>query len=120
MAAVTRPSGVTKHARYVDVFKSQAWIDCSIESTRKINPCRAWDVHGNLIASGNYRLEGENRAADGSELRPSEVETYPGHPNLTDIYLFGDHGLIRGKLLIPVNDAGQPLERFEVQTGNER
>ncbi len=72
-------------------------------------PLSSLGIHGNLIASGNYRLDGENRAADGSELRPSEVETYPGHPNLTDIYLFGDHGLIRGKLLVPVNDAGSPL-----------
>ena len=67
-----------------------------------------------LIAFGSYRLEGKNRAATARELRPSEVQVYPGHPNLAWIYLFDDHRTIMGKTLIPVDEAGKPLERFGV------
>lgn len=116
---LSRPYGVSARARYVDAFKSAAWFDCSVERTKGVNVCRAWDTGGNLIAFGNYRLEGENRAANARELRPSEVQECPGHPNLAWIYLFGDHGTIRGRTLVPVNDAGRPLERFEVRIGNE-
>ena len=113
---LTRPIGVTKRARYVDTFKAAAWFDCSVEQARNMNACRAWDIEGKLIAFGNYRLDGGNRAAISSELRPSAVHLYPGHPNLAWIYLFGDHGRIDGKTLVPVNDSGQPLERFEVHS----
>lgn len=107
-------------ARYVDTFKSAAWFDGVLDRTKDVDVCRAWDQDGNLIAFGNYRLEGENRAATESELRPSSVHSYPTHPNLAWIYLFGDHGIIEGKTLVPVNDAGVPLERFEVRIGNSR
>jgi hypothetical protein len=117
---LTRPSGVSKRARYVDTFKDAAWFDCTIERTKDVNACRAWDVHGRVIALGNYRLDGENRAATAQELRPSTLNRYPGHPHLAWIYLFGEHGNIFGKTLVPVNDAGIPLERFEVRIGNDR
>ena len=117
---LTRPTSVPKRARYVDTFKSAAWFDCSIDRTKDVNICRAWDTNGNLVAFGNYRLDGENRAATALELRPSQVHLYPGHPNLAWIYLFGDHREIVGKTLVPVNDAGKPLERFEVRIGNDR
>jgi hypothetical protein len=110
---LSRPNGVSTRARFVDTFKSAAWFDCSVERTKDVNICRAWDTNGRLIAFGNYRLDGEKRAASARELRPSEVQECPGHPNLAWIYLFGDHGTIRGRTLVPVNDAGQPLERFE-------
>jgi hypothetical protein len=116
---LTRPSGVSARARYVDTFKSAAWFACSVERTKDVNICRAWDTDGNLIAFGNYRLDRENRAATALELRPSEVHLYPGHPNLAWIYLWGAHGSIVGRTLVPVNDAGQPLERFEVRIGND-
>ncbi len=117
---LTRPNGVSKRARYVDTFKSAAWFDCSINQTKDVNICQAWDTNGNLIAFGNYRLDGENRAATGLELRPSQVHLYAGHPNLAWIYLFGDHQKIVGKTLVPVNAAGKPIERFEVRIGNDR
>lgn len=116
---LTRPTGVTARARYVDSFKSAAWFDCSIERIKDVNVCRAWDTDGNLIAFGNYRLEGGNRAATVAELRPSKVQLYPAHPNLAWIYLFGDDGSILGRTLVPVNEAGKPLERFEVRIGND-
>jgi len=116
---LTRPTSIPTRARYVDTLKSDAWFDCSIERTKDVNICRAWDSDGNLIASGNYRLDGENRAATAPELRPSQVHLYSGHPNLAWIYLFGDHKKIMGKTLVPVNDAGEPLERFEVSIGND-
>ena len=104
----------------MDTFKSASWFDCSIERTKDVNVCRAWDSDGNLIAFGNYRLDGENRAAIAHELCPSTVLLYPGHPNLAWIYLFGNDGSVMGKTLVPVNDAGQPLERFEVRIGDDR
>jgi len=100
---------------------SSAWFDCSVDHTKDLDVCRVWDDEGHLIAYGNYRLDGETRAATTKELRPSMVHLYPGHPDLAWIYLSGDNG-DSSKTLIPVNDAGQPLERFEVhvQTGGER
>jgi hypothetical protein len=117
---LTRPIGVSARARYVPMFKSAAWFDCSLERSRNIDVCRAWDEDGNLIALGNYRLDGENRAATESELRPSQVQRYPNHPDLAWIYLLGDHGNTTGKILVPVNASGIPLERFEVRIGNDR
>ena len=116
---LTRPRGVSASARYVDTFKSAAWFDCILDRTKDVNVCRAWDEHGDLIAFGNYRLDGESRAASEAELRPSSVHLYPGHPNLAWIYLFGDHGKTEGRTLVPVNAAGIPLERFEVRIGND-
>jgi hypothetical protein len=41
------------------------------------------------------------------------VQLYPGHPELAWIYLSDEKGDF-GKILVPVNDAGEALERFEV------
>jgi hypothetical protein len=76
----------------------------------------AWDDSGHIIAHGRYRIQDENRAATVSELWPSTVSTYPGHPELAWIELSNGHGVIRSKTLVPVNSAGQRLERFEVHT----
>ena len=116
---LTRPRGVSSRAHYVDAFKSEAWFDCSIDLKKDVNPCRAWNENGALIAFGNYRLDGQNRAATAVELRPSAVHLYPGHPELAWIDLFGNQRGIKGGTLVPVNDAGQPLERFEVRLGND-
>jgi|SRR5271154_4795877 len=70
---LTRPSGVSAHARYVDTFESAAWFDCSLDRSKDVNTCRAWDSDGKLIAFGYYRLDGENRPATENELRPSRV-----------------------------------------------
>jgi hypothetical protein len=113
----TRPPGVSPRARYVPTLKSSAWFDCAVDRTRDLDVCRAWDDEGRLIAYGNYRLDGKTRAATDKELRPSMVHLYPSHPELAWIYLFGNSGTF-SKTLVPVNDTGQPLERFEVHVEN--
>jgi hypothetical protein len=102
-------------------MKDSAWFDCSLDRGKDVDVCRAWDDAGNVIAHGRYRLDGERRAAKPAELRPSEVAIYPAHPELAWIYIEGERGT-RDKTLVPVNDAGEPLERFEVhiQDGSER
>jgi hypothetical protein len=102
-------------------MKDSAWFDCSFDLGRDVDVCRAWDDAGHLIAYGRYRLAGERRAAKPTELRPAVVAIYPGRPELAWIYLEGAGGT-RGKTLVPVNDAGEPIERFEVhvQDGSER
>ena len=115
---LTRPAGVSEHARFISTLKDQEWFDCSVDAMRDVNPCRAWDDKGNLIAFGNYRLEKENRAATAVELKPSVVHRYPGHPDLAWIYLFDEKSGF-GKTLVPVNEQGKPLERFEVRMGSE-
>jgi hypothetical protein len=110
---VTRPAGVSPRARYVAKLKTSGWFDCSVDRTKNIDVCRAWNDAGQLIAYGNFRLDGEQRAATVTELRPSSVQLYPGHPELAWIYL-SDGKSDFGKILVPVNDAGEPLERFEV------
>ena len=110
---VTRPSGVSPRARYVSRLKSSGRFDCSVDHGRNVDACRAWDDAGQLVAYGNFRLDGEKRAATATELRPSKVQLYPGHPELAWIYLSDAKGDF-GKVLVPVNAAGEPLERFEV------
>ncbi len=108
---LTRPLGVSQQARYVPGLKDSEWFDCSLDRTRDMDVCRAWDDAGRLIAYGNYRLDGEKRAATTGELRPSGVMGGPtGRPDLCWISLVG------GKTLVPVNNMGDPLERFEVQS----
>jgi len=111
---VTRPFGVSSQARYVSRLKSSGWFDCSVDHTKNVDTCRAWDDAGHLIAYGSFRLDGEKRAATASELRPSQVQLYPGHPELAWIYL-SDAKSDFGKILVPVHSIGEPLERFEVR-----
>lgn len=111
---LTRPPGVSPRAHFIPTMKSETWLDCSIEHTKRVDACRAWDEHGNPIAFGNYRFEREDREASVEELRPCDVMIYPGHPQLAWIRLSN------GAFLVPVNAAGQPLERFEVHVGGER
>ena len=68
-----------------------------------------------LIASGDYRVDGQNRAATQNELRPRSIQPGPnGNPKLAWINLWGARNG-EGLTLVPINDAGEPLERFEVQ-----
>jgi len=113
---LTRPVGVSSRAHYVPTKIDGAWFDCSVDHNRNVDTCRAWDSTGNLIAFGDYRLDGEKRAATALELQPSMVQPYPGHPSLAWIYLFKDNTAL-GRTLVPVNGDGQPLERFEVHIG---
>jgi hypothetical protein len=109
---LTHPLGVSPQARYVpSYFYGSLWFDCSLDRGRDVDVCRAWDDAGRLIAYGNYRLDGEKRAAATEELRPSGVSGGPpGRPDLCWI------SLSDGKTLVPVNHAGDPLERFEVHS----
>jgi hypothetical protein len=109
---LSRPSAVSARSRYVETLKSAGWFDCSIDRIKDVDVCRVWDRDGKLVAFGNYRLDPENRAARATELRYRRVEDYTGHPNLAWIYLSDQ------RTLVPVNDAGQPLQRFEVQLGD--
>jgi hypothetical protein len=107
----THPLGVSQQARYVPGFYRSLWFDCSLDRRRDVDVCRAWDDAGRLIAYGNYLLDGEKRAAAREELRPSRVSGGPpGRPDLCWI------SLSDGKTLVPVNQAGDPLERFEVHS----
>ena len=114
---LTRPSGVSWRAHYIPTLTSGAWFDCSVDRKRDVDSCKAWDDEGHLIAFGNYRLDGENRAATEFELRPSMVLGTPGGPKLAWIYLFKDYNSF-GRTLVPVNGEGRPLERFEVTIGD--
>ena len=109
---LSRPVGVSAGARYLETLKNAGWFDCSVDQIKDVNVCRAWDRDGKLMAFGNYRLDGENRAARAVELRFERVESYPDHPSLAWIYLSD------GRTLVPVNDTGQPLQRFEVRLGD--
>jgi hypothetical protein len=98
-------------------MKGATWFDCSVDQIHNVNPCKAWDSSGRLIAFGNYRLDNEGRAATARELRLSIVHNYPDHPDLAWIYLSTDKGGDFGKTLVPVGADGRPLERFEVRIG---
>lgn len=98
-----RPRGVPCRAKYVFLWESAEWFDCHVDERRNVDVCRAWDVDGHLAASGDFRLEGENRAATRSELHPSRTgDTMDASGMCDEIYLFGPHSLIEGKKLIRV------------------
>lgn len=97
---ITRPKGVPRSARYVSLLEDGTWFDCSVDARRDLDVCKAWTQDGKLIADGEFRLEGEGRAASKSELRPSRVLTTNGRAYM--IYLFGDHGAF-SKVLVPVS-----------------
>jgi len=111
----SRPRGVSARARYFSTMKTAEWFDCSVDAVHDVDVCSAWDDSGRLIARGRYRLDGENRAAKGAELRPERVQLYPGRPDLAWIDLYGKDPF-PSKILVPVDQAGRPLERFEVHT----
>ena len=110
---LTRPLAVPRRATHVNAFKSAAWFDCGVDSHRNVDVCRAWDEQGHLIAFGNYRIDGQDRAANNEELRPWSVRPGPNHnPRLAWIHR-SDGG--SPLTLVPVDHAGRPLERFEVR-----
>ena len=43
---LTRPAGVSADAKYVFIWESAAWFDCSVDRARDVNKCRAWDDNG--------------------------------------------------------------------------
>lgn len=98
---LTRPSAVPSSAHYVSSIEDGVWFDCFVEPRRNVDTCKAWDFGGRLLADGDFRLEGEDRAANSAELRPSAVISSGGHAYM--IYLFGKDGAY-SRVLVPVDD----------------
>lgn len=96
----TRPPGVSATAHFVSSIEDGTWFDCEVDAIKNVNRCKAWDYQGQLVANGEFRLEGTNRAATRSELRPSSVISSGGHAYM--IYLFGADGA-QSRVLMPVN-----------------
>lgn len=103
---LTRPGTVSTSARYVSLIEIGTWFDCYVDSKKDVDVCKAWDSDGRLLADGEFRLEGENRAATRSELRPSRVNGGVGR--IKYIELEGDQGPF-SKVLVPV---GTPPPRI--------
>jgi hypothetical protein len=97
---ISRPRGVSASARYVSSIEDGTWFDCSVDLARNVNICKAWGFDGSLLADGEFRLEGTDRAATKAELRPSSVVSSGGQASM--IYLFGKAGAESGAL-VPVN-----------------
>jgi hypothetical protein len=98
---VTRPPGVSATARYVSRIEDGTWFDCSVNSERNVDICKAWGSDGRFLADGDFRLECEARPATKAELRPSAVNSSGGHAYA--IYLFGERGA-ESKILVPVTN----------------
>ncbi len=94
-----RPPGVSEAAHYVSRIEDGTWFDCTLDSKRNVDVCRAWDSDGRLLADGDFRLECQGRAASNAELRPSSVSSSGGHAYA--VYLFGDKGS-QTETLVPV------------------
>jgi hypothetical protein len=68
----SRPSGVPKDALWFGGPDGGAYVRCTVDVSRDVNPCEVWnDFTGGLVESGDYRLEKEKRAATASELQPA-------------------------------------------------
>src|SRR5579884_1262648 len=89
--APPRPPSVPRSAHYVDRIEDGTWFDCSVDTRRNVDLCKAWDDRGVLIADGAFRLEDEDRAATTAELHPSLVLSSGGKAYM--IYLFGKQGV---------------------------
>src|ERR1039457_524895 len=107
----TRPPGVSAAARYVSRFEGGTWFDCSVDSKRNVDVCKAWDPNGRPLGDGDFRLEGEGRAATKSELNPSDVISSDGHAYM--IYLYGKDGAQSGTL-VPITRDGKGGCPFQV------
>ena len=120
-APLIRPAGVSGNARYVLIFgKSAEWFSCQVDEKRDVDVCSAWDDRGRLVASGDFRLRGENRAATREELQPSIVGPGDSSGRSDVIYLFGPDRLILGKELVRVGSRSE-RERFRVEVpGGDR
>jgi hypothetical protein len=68
----TRPQGVPATALWAGGADGGAYVLCSVDTARNVNPCSVWnDYTGDLVESGNYRLSKKGRAATQSELQIS-------------------------------------------------
>jgi hypothetical protein len=103
-----RPQGVSPSAHYVSLVEEGTWFKCYVDSKRSVDVCKAWDADGRLIADGDFRLEGENRFATKSELRPTHVAR--GDGQVWMIYLNGKEGAF-SKALVPATASGTADDR---------
>ena len=101
---ITRPMSVSRTANLVVCgFESAEWFDCRYDRARDVDVCKAWDTSGKLLADGDFRLKGENRAALPEELHPSGIGGMTA-TGLTDtIYLYDPHGAWIVKELVLVS-----------------
>jgi len=82
------------------MIETGAWFDCSVDSERNVDVCKAWDPDGCLMANGDFRLEGEDRAATTLELKPILLRNGGGRAY---IHLNGTDGAF-SKTLVQIND----------------
>lgn len=115
---LTRPSGVSPSAHLVCLLKNKTWFDCSVDAKRNVDVCRAWSSTGRLIADGDFRLEDEDRAAVGRELRPSTVNG--SNAQAWRIYLFGPKGAFSRELVPFVGDRRVGLPTVNVGSHDPR
>jgi hypothetical protein len=108
----TRPPSVTRRARYVSRIEDGTWFDCSVDSKRDVDVCKAWDSYGRALADGDFRLECQERAATASELRPSSVVSGGGRAYM--IYLFGTQGAQSRALVPAAGGSPAPCPRVTV------
>ena len=67
-----RPAGVPSSAIWAGGADGGAYVYCTIDPARNVNPCKVWnDYSGELVEAGDYKLTNGNRAAKQSELRVS-------------------------------------------------
>ena len=97
---VTRPPQVPNAAHYVSSIEDGTWFVCTLDSSRDLNFCKAWDPYGNVLADGEFRIECQGRAANLLELRPSRVSRSAG--KTFAIFLYGADGSESGPTLVPV------------------
>ncbi len=64
-----RPSAVPATAVWAGGVDGGAWIDCSVDSLRNVNPCTVYhEKTGEIWAKGAYLLRDAQRAATREEL----------------------------------------------------
>jgi hypothetical protein len=100
---LSRPAGVTRHARFVFAGEGAAWFDCSVDAEKNVDLCKAWDPNGILRATGEFRLRGLGRAATASELRPTGLGGIEPDGRTRTIWLPGPHRETFGLALDQVN-----------------
>ncbi len=68
MAPWKRPPNVPQNAVWAGGPDGGAYILCTVDKVRDVNPCSVWNQSSGDMRSGSFRLEKEGRAASQSEL----------------------------------------------------
>lgn len=65
-----RPANVPSSAVWAGGADGGAYLRCVVDSQRNVDRCEIWnDFTGELVASGDYQLAKEHRAATYTELK---------------------------------------------------